>query len=123
MKKKLTLDIDALDVESFSTDAADTAGRGTVRAHQTVVTCADYTCYACQYTLACVSEHNCGGSGSPQTCYIGCGGPTSENCRLPSTSCPPTETIDQMTCMCLYQNTDIRLCCSDDAYCTGGGMC
>ncbi|HEU0301931.1 MAG TPA: hypothetical protein VFR37_20925 [Longimicrobium sp.] len=37
-------------------------------------------------------------------------------------SCEPTETYGEFTCHCLYPNTDIRICCTEQG-CSGGGMC
>lgn len=37
-------------------------------------------------------------------------------------SCEPTETYGEFSCYCLYPNTDIRICCTEQG-CSGGGMC
>jgi len=82
MKKKLTLDVDALSVSSFQTDGAED-GPGTVRGHGAEPTppyyactcaascdcpsayywCGDgyYTLYSCDYTKneSCVISHAC----------------------------------------------------------------
>ncbi|HEX6041081.1 hypothetical protein [Longimicrobium sp.] len=48
-----------------------------------------------------------------------------EGCVYPTAvyhSCQPGETVDQYTCRCLYPDTDVRMCCSEQG-CSGGGMC
>lgn len=52
--RKLSLDLDALVVETFATDRAD-AERGTVRAHEAVL---DSNVYSCLKTCICPSHHN-----------------------------------------------------------------
>ena len=54
MTGKLALDLDALAVESFATDAPDAAGAGTVHGHQATrrPTCAE-TCTNTQPIVSC----------------------------------------------------------------------
>jgi hypothetical protein len=52
--RKLSLDLDALAVESFAT-AAPAAERGTVRANDALV---DTGVYSCWRTCRCPSHHN-----------------------------------------------------------------
>lgn len=46
-----------------------------------------------------------------------------DGCAYPSTSCADTKTYGEATCFCLYPNTDVRRCCSEVDYCSGGGLC
>ena len=52
--RKLSLELDALAVESFTTDAPS-AERGTVRAHDALI---DTGVYSCAFTCRCPSHHN-----------------------------------------------------------------
>lgn len=70
--KKLSLSLDALEVQSFSTSEG-TAVRGTVRAEQ------DCTCYTC----TCPDCHTCAET-CPQTCWESCNGTCQTECGGPS---------------------------------------
>jgi hypothetical protein len=52
--RKLSLELDALTVDSFATDAAP-AARGTVQANEALVDTGVYSCWA---TCRCPSHHN-----------------------------------------------------------------
>lgn len=82
--KKIRLELDTVQVESFTTSTQTETGRGTVHGHISRV---------------------------------------ADTCRYPSTSCGDTQTFGEATCNCLYPPTDIRRCCSDVDYCSGGGLC
>ncbi|HSU16409.1 hypothetical protein [Longimicrobium sp.] len=57
--KKLTLELDALSVESFDT-GAEAAGEGTVRGHDTRITeWCQSTYVGCKPTIGCVSRLTC----------------------------------------------------------------
>lgn len=68
--KKMTLDLDALSVESFDTETLDAAGRGTVQGHvctggascrcQTAyAVCTAPKTYSCEYTQMTVCDSWC----------------------------------------------------------------
>jgi hypothetical protein len=62
MKKKLTLNVDALAVASFATDAEAAQGAGTVHGRAIVPTPPQYAC-TCQATCDCPSAYYWCGDG------------------------------------------------------------
>lgn len=80
--KKLSLDLDNLQVESFATDAADGV-KATVQGHMIIVSgngCSAF--YSCQATVCAAScDGPCGGSGHA-TCghYSQCNGDSVDLC-------------------------------------------
>ena len=106
--RKISLDLDALQVDSFATVATDAGARGTIRGHATEMT-------------VCVGL--CGGYGETEIASCAC--PTDAGCVYPTAvyhSCADTETYGEHSCYCLYPNTDARMCCTEEG-CSGGGMC
>ena len=106
--KKMKLELDSLEIDTFSTESGQRPSLGTVlaRANTTAVT-------------VCVGL--CGGYG--QTQVAGCGGPTSERCIYPTNSCMETQTYDENTCHCLYPYSDVRVCCDGTLAGAPGAMC
>lgn len=85
--RKLTLDLDAIQVESFSTNAA-AAGRGTVDARQgrETWTCTAAPQFTCDATCpdTCANTCNCGSNVTCVSCMHTCDGtcwdPTCDTC-------------------------------------------
>lgn len=101
--KKLSLSLDDLRVESFETNSWSKLPSGTVFGNFDVSGGNNYYC---------------------NTQVAGCGSPTNAGpCIYPTNSCLPGQTIDQVTCECLYPKTDVHVCCSTET-CTGNtGLC
>ena len=80
--RKLTLDLDSLDVQSFATDE-ETPANGTVFGH-TGYFCAS-TYYGCTYTdfETCESGCTCGQHTCEATCYWTCATCNGVTCELP----------------------------------------
>lgn len=105
MNRKLSLDLDALVVETFETENTP-GGRGTVRAHAYTDTCGQrvcgiptgggVTCNSCQVTCLDTCEASCQG-----TCEFTCNTETGmSDCNSPFSICvctPGATCIDQ-TC-------------------------
>lgn len=93
MKKKLRLEMDGLQVESFETLEAVTSRIGTVRARGAT----EYTqCYTQCYG-GCGGTQNWGGCGGESDGAFGCGGtegctndPYNDNCHSYADQCPMT---------------------------------
>lgn len=120
--KKIRLDLDHLQVESFATTEPEPA-RGTVAGHASFdLTCLQScgaTCNGSCYDtchVPCATGVQCNNQSDYGTCQC----PTRDGCQRPSTSCEETQTVGEYTCYCLYANTDARACCSG-AGCSG--MC
>ncbi|HEU4883044.1 MAG TPA: hypothetical protein VFT45_12380 [Longimicrobium sp.] len=81
--RKLTLTLEALDVQSFPTTEAGGNGRGTVRGRETGATCPDAD--SCWNSCECSYQDTCN---QPQiTCYQSCLG----SCASCPVSCNPAQ--------------------------------
>ncbi|HEX8831615.1 MAG TPA: hypothetical protein VF705_10635 [Longimicrobium sp.] len=84
--KKLSLDLESIDVESFPT-AEEKMGVGTVQGHITLY-CSDPTCDDCN-SMACDSKYHCAATVEGLTCmYETCGACNPTNPPDCTTYCP-----------------------------------
>ena len=117
MTRKIRLELDALEVDTFATTPAGAARPGTVHGASGEVSLGD-TCDLCQTEDVGL----CNGYGQTEalTCRCQTGGGT---CMYPTDSCGPGQTYGEATCYCLYPRTDPHVCCGAEPSQGGGGMC
>lgn len=117
--RKIRLELDALEVDTFATTPGGPRPAGTVRAadSEQEYSMGD-TCDLCQ--TEDIGLCNGYGETEAMTCRCQTGGGT---CMYPTNSCPPGQTFGENTCYCLYPRTDPRVCCGAEPSQGGGAMC